>query len=62
MGERLNVALTWLVSPPLRDFFCRKRPYGWPWWCEEELQAARERAVRHLRRVAAAHAEGGDDD
>lgn len=46
--EWSNVILTKLTPPPLRGWLCRLRGHGWPWWCQQQLDEARERARERL--------------
>lgn len=46
--ELRNIILTWLTPPFLRMWLCRCRSYGWPWWCQQQLDAAEERAKKAL--------------
>ena len=47
--EWRNVVLSWLVPSPVKGVLCRIRPRVWPWWCDQELLEAEQRAKASIK-------------
>ena len=47
----MSELLARFVPDVVKEWLCRVRPRGWPWWCDQELLEAELRAERRLREL-----------